>query len=247
MNKIISLFILILQFPAVLISQDEPNGRGTKAIQSSTVTYIANEGFLIETPNHKHSDHFNESLCIEFLINNKKSVLICPDQVNEMLKRNTGFPKVSDRIHSFKSDTLFDTKLPVNDIDIRALRFKHGSWTETDSVTGKSIDLHRDVENFGYLIDADGFIFLHTGDCNAANKSQFTAYNLFDTEIDVAFFDRVFLSREGMKILNEFTSIKDLVFMHIEPNRREYYQSVINNIPGLYIFSKQMEKKTVSK
>ncbi len=39
----------------------------------------------------------------------------------------------------------------------------------------------------------------------------------------------------------------DLVFMHIEPGKSEYYQSIIKDVPGLSVFTKKMEKKQLIK
>jgi L-ascorbate metabolism protein UlaG (beta-lactamase superfamily) len=255
------------------------------------VTYIANEGFLIETTNHKvlidalfgnikgnwcdqpgdsvirlmtggvipfdntnivlvshrHSDHFNAAMTIDFLRNNKRSVLICPDQVNERLKLAAGCSEVSERIITIRSQEHPDTSFMVNGIKVRAMRLRHGSWIETDSATGKSVDLHEGVENIGYLIQQDGFTLLHTGDCNSANKSQFNAYKLLTTKIDVAFFDRAFLRPEGLDIINENINTNNICLMHIEPARREYYKTYVKDIPGFFVFSEQMEQKFIMK
>lgn len=95
---------------------------------------------------HRHADHFNAPMTIDFLRNNKKSVLICPDQVHERLKLIAGYSEVSERIKAIRSQEHPDTSFIVNEISIRAMRLKHGSWIETDSATGKSVDLHEGVE-----------------------------------------------------------------------------------------------------
>ena len=262
-----------------------------KTTETCTVTYIANEGFLIETTNHKvlidglfgnikgnwcdqpgvsvsslmtrgvipfdninivlvshrHSDHFNAPMTIDFLRNNKSSVLICPDQVNERLKLAAGCSEVSERIIAIRSQEHPDTSFMVNGINVRAMRLKHGSWIETDSATGKSVDLHEGVENIGYLIEQDGFTLLHTGDCNSANKPQFNAYGLSTKKIDVAFFDRAFLRPEGLHIINENIITNNIFLMHIEPARRQYYKTYVKDIPGFFVFSEQMEQKIIIK
>ena len=281
-------------FITVIISLLLPMGcivYSRKTTEICTVTYIANEGFLIETTNHKvlidglfgnikgtwcdqpgdsvswlmtggvnpfdninivlvshrHSDHFNAPMTIDFLRNNKSAVLICPDQVNERLKLAAGCSEVSERIIAIRSQEHPDTSFMVNGINVRAMRLKHGSWIETDSATGKSVDLHEGVENIGYLIEQDGFTLLHTGDCNSANKPQFNAYGLSTKKIDVAFFDRAFLRPEGLHIINENIITNNIFLMHIEPARRQYYKTYVKDIPGFFVFSEQMEQKIIIK
>lgn len=283
-TKLIPLIVFILFIYTTFIYSQE-------TIKPCTITYIANEGFLIETTNskvlidalfggirgnwcdqpndsvsnlmlkgiapfdsidlvlvtHKHSDHFNGQMVINFLTNNKKAVLICPEQVNEVLKKNPGYSDLADRIHDLKSENQFDTLLAICRINIRVLRFNHGSFFETDTVTGKKYDLHSDVENFGYIIDAGGFSLFHSGDGSFSDKSHFESYHFGEREFDMVFLDRTFLRKEGQEIMNSLIHTKDLVFMHIEPGKSEYYKSIIKEVPGLSVFTIKMEKKQLIK
>ena len=186
-------------------------------------------------------------MVINFLWNNQESELICPLQVDEVLKKNSGYSSVADRIHSLRSDNQFDTLLAVNKINIRALRFNHGSYFETDSVTGEKYDLHSDVENFGYIIEIDEFYLFHSGDASFSDKSHFESYHFGDRDFDMVFLDRTFLRKEGQEIMNSLIHTKDLVFMHIEPAGVEQYKSIIKDVPGLFVFTKKMEKKQIIK
>jgi L-ascorbate metabolism protein UlaG (beta-lactamase superfamily) len=194
---------------------------------------------------HYHSDHFNGAMVISFLRNNKKAVLICPSQVGEVLIKDPGYSGVADRIQNLKSANQFDTLLTVNKINIRVLRFNHGSFFETDSATGKKYDLHSNVENFGYIIDTDGFSLFHSGDGSFSDKSHFETYHFSDRKFNMVFLDRTFLRKEGQEIMNSFIHTKDLFFMHIEPARNEYYKSIIKDVPGLSVFTKKMENKII--
>jgi L-ascorbate metabolism protein UlaG (beta-lactamase superfamily) len=278
--KVITLVILLLLF-------SDSFGVFLETSEVCTVTYIANEGFLIETKNHKvlidglfgnikgnwcdqpndsvsslmlkgiapfddidiilithkHTDHFNVSLVAGFLLNNQKSVLICPEEVGEKLKRNAGYSKISDRINSLKSNNIFDTALFVNKIKIEVLKFNHGSYFEKDSVTGMTYDLHKDVENFGYVIESDGFSIFHSGDASFSDKSHFGSYGFGKRSFDIVFLDRTFLRKEGQELMNEFIHTKNLVFMHIEPLKGEYYKSIVQSIPEMFVFTRPMEKR----
>ena len=223
---------------------DQPNDSVSKLMLNGIVPFNNIDAVLIT---HYHSDHFNGPMVITFLRANRKSVLVCPWQVDEVLKKNPGYSDVADRIHKFKSDNQFDTLITVNKINIRALRFNHGSFFETDSVTGKKYDLHSNVENFGYIIDTDGFSLFHAGDCSFSDKSHFETYHIKDRDFDMVFLDRTFLRKEGQEIMNSLIHTKELVFMHIEPERNEYYKSIIKDAPGLSVFTEKMGKKLISK
>jgi L-ascorbate metabolism protein UlaG (beta-lactamase superfamily) len=283
-TKFITPIIFVLLVNSMFTYSQE-NGK------TCTITYIANDGFLLETKNskvlidalfggikgnwcdqpgdsvsnlilqgmspfenidivlvtHKHTDHFNEQLVINFLKDNQNTFLICPEQVNDVLKNNTSYSTVSKRIHPINPDNEFDTPIAIKKTNIRALRFKHGSFFETDSVTGEKYDLHRVVENLGYIIDADGFSFFHSGDCSFSDKSHFETYHFSERDFDVVFLDRTFLRKEGQEIMNSFINTRDLVFMHIEPGKAEYYKSIIKDLPGLFVFTQKMEEKLISK
>jgi L-ascorbate metabolism protein UlaG (beta-lactamase superfamily) len=223
---------------------DQPNDSVSNLMLNGIVPFNNIDVVLIT---HYHSDHFNGPMVMSFLRNNKKPVLICPSQVDDMLKKNPGYDDVADRIKGLESKRQSDTLLTANNLNIRALRFNHGSFFETDSATGKIFDLHSDVENFGYIIDADSFSLFHSGDCSFSDKSHFESYHFGDRHFDIVFLDRTFLRKEGQEIMNSLIHTKDLVFMHIEPARGEYYKSIIKDVTGLSVFTIKMEKKIVYK
>lgn len=190
---------------------------------------------------HKHSDHFNAGIVLDFMKNNREAVVICPAQVSEILLKKAD-KQISSRIKSIETSRK-DYNTIIGDMKISGFKFRHGSWFETDTVTGKKTDLHEGIENIVYLIEADGFCFLHTGDCNTGDISIFKETGLFYRKIDVGFFDRVFLRREGMEIINKFSDLKNIVLMHIEPEKQEYFRSVVKDFPAFFVFTKKNENK----
>lgn len=256
-----------------------------------TATYVANEGFLVQTDKHTilidalfgnikgdwcaqpgdsiadvmlngrapfdkvdvvlvthwHSDHFNQSMMMQFLMKNPKSMLICPDQVNELLKQDARYAKIAEQVNSVKSRIPFDTTLALKGMKIRALRLNHGSYFETDSTTGKKFDRHSGVENLAYLIETDGITLFHSGDDSPANKELYATYEIGKLELDAAFLDRIFLGREGQELMSEKINAGNIIFMHIEPKRAEYYKSVVKSVPFMHVFTQQMETKHFQK
>jgi len=282
-------FYLNLLLILILNSQFSYSQRSNN---SCTTTYIANEGFLIETSNHKiiidalfggikggwcdqpndsinnlmlkgispfnnidlvlvshkHSDHFNSDMVIKFMMNSTQSVLICPDQVNKQLQLNADHSKVSNRLKPILSSIPFDTSLSVNDLKINILRLNHGSYFEKDSITGENYDLHSKIEIFAYLIEVDGFIIFHSGDGSpSTNMDLYKNYSIRDKKVDIAFLDRVYFSKDGQQLISENINSKNIIFMHIDPGKSNFYKSVIQSVPEMFVFQKSMEKRVIIK
>jgi L-ascorbate metabolism protein UlaG (beta-lactamase superfamily) len=256
-------------------------------VSGCKVTYVANEGYLIETATckilidalfggikgnwcdqpgdsvsdlmingkppfdnidlvlvtHKHTDHFSEQMVIDFLKNNLKSFLICPLQVNELLKKDPVYSKFSARIRICDSTMAADTFFTVHKVNIEAMQFGHGSYFITDSVTGKPTDIHKGVENIAYLIEADGYTIFHSGDCSSKDKTHFETYGFAEKEVDLAFLDRTFLGHDGQELMNDYIHAKNFVFMHCEPGKKEFYKMVVKDFPEMTVFTRPLEEK----
>jgi len=255
------------------------------------VTYIANEGFLIQTSNgkmlvdalfggikgrwceqpddsllnliingqpsfdnidvvlvsHYHVDHFNEKMVTEFMVKNPKTILFCPDQVNQLLKKNSSYPQFSERVRTIHYTQHKDTSFVTGDIQIRAMTMNHGAYLEKDTITGELKDLHKDVENIAYLIKTNGCTFFHGGDASIKAFENFKEAFHESEKVDFAFLDRVFMQPAGMKVISELIKPEKLIFMHIEPSRVEYYKNVVKDFPEIFIFSKPLESVVFQK
>jgi L-ascorbate metabolism protein UlaG (beta-lactamase superfamily) len=277
---------IIFIFLIFLVSQSLVQGQD-KIPANTTVTYIANEGFLIKSSkskilvdalfggikgnwceqpsdsvlnlmtkgllpfdgvnvilvSHYHADHFNEKMVSDFLQNNPKAILVCPNQVNVLLKNNPAYNSYLNRVISIQFLNNIDTTLLIGEIKIRALRLNHGSYFEKDTITGEVKDLHEDVENVAYKFKINNCTVLHSGDASIMSFEKNKSSIVTTDTVDIAFMDRIFLKPEGMKIIADVVKPDKLIFMHIEPARVEYYKSIIKDFADMIIFSDAMETK----
>ncbi len=196
---------------------------------------------------HNHIDHFNSSLTINFLKYNKNSVVICREQATKMMQPESGFSDISNRIISLRSDSLNDTLISFNNISIQAFRFPHSTYNVIDTITGKTHNRHSNIDNIVYIITMGKFSIMHSGDCATTSLQEFLHYKIQKRKFDIAVFNRMFLGREGMDIINTYIKSTMIVFMHIESEKVEYYNSIIKGFPTLQIVGKIMEKKVFLK
>lgn len=192
---------------------------------------------------HYHPDHFNEKMVSEFMVKNPNTLLVCPGQVNELLKNNPSHNHFSERINIIHASDQHDTSFVVSDMQIRAMRMNHGSYFEKDANTGEIKDRHKDVEHIAYLVRTTNGTFFHSGDASIKSFDRYKESGLESEKIDFAFLDRVFMQPDGMQVINEVLKPEKLIFMHIEPARVDYYRNIVKEFPDIFIFSKPLEIK----
>ncbi|MCF8373642.1 MAG: MBL fold metallo-hydrolase [Bacteroidales bacterium] len=276
MKRLIPLFLCIFFVSFLLHSQTE-----------CKITYIANEGFLIETGSqkiitdalfdnidgnwcdspsdsivdlmkkalppfndidlitisHKHQDHFNEGVVVQFLINNPGAKVICPKQVEFVLAQNPNYGKFKKNIIAITPDLYCDSITAVSGISIRILRLEHSHYMEEDTIHGGQINRHRDIENLGFVFNVEGIKFFHCGDTNPLNEKEYASFKLKDAEIDIAFLERLFFSKgaESIAILNKYIDPKEMILMHINPANQELFSNHFKEVENIKVFERKMD------
>lgn len=195
---------------------------------------------------HKHLDHFNPEMTSQFMLKNKSAFLVCPLQVTDILKSTDDYIKYNDRLIDFHPADFFDSSSVANNIPFEVFGFRHSPYIITDTLTGEKYDRHKEIQNLGYLVDLNGFKVFHSGDDSPANIELYNEYSISNKVINIAFIDRMFLRPEGMKILGNQLNAKKYIFMHVDPDRREMYKSIIKDYPELFIFSYIKEKLIIN-
>lgn len=273
-NKVI---IILCFLPLILISQS-----------NCKVTYIANEGFFIESQQkkiiidglfdkidgdwcdspseeilrkiksaeapfddidliavtHYHRDHFNEEVVLQHLLNNKKGILLCPEQVYLVLKEEKEFKRVKERVISITPPLYSDSTIKVSGINIRVLRLEHSHYEKVNSETGAVYNKHQNVENLGYVIEIVDTKLFHCGDTNPKNQKEYQTFQLQKEGIDIAFLERQFVSVYGNECLNkieEFIKPEYIFLMHIKPSNQEYFSDVFKDLPHVFVSQQKMD------
>lgn len=260
MKSIASIVVVAVAFSTGSVAAEPP----------AQVTYIANEGFLIEVGSnkvlidaifddrsityahvpeestlslmrasqepfddvdlllvtHSHRDHFSIAPVMEHLKTNPSGVLIGPPQVVDGLKI------VEPEIENFgtrvrESDLgLFESEdFEVGDIRVRAVRFRHSAYMETNEATGEQFNRHENVENLIYLVDVGGATFLHVGDAVLSQNLEFFEDGGFPKqEVDIVFLEFFDWSEETVAVVERWMTPDQVVFMHLPPEPEQIRQ-----------------------
>lgn len=182
---------------------------------------------------HNHLDHINPAYTIEHLRNDSNTTIICPAQVHDLLKSTNGYSTISERVVEipFHNSTPADTS--VQNIQLKIISLPH------------SDDSAGDIQNLGYLFTLDGLKIFHCGDANSDDISDYQNTNLSEEKIDLAFLPKWFFDsgNAGREIIN-YLNPKNIIIMHVNSDRVNYYQNLINNLNGLppvYILKTPLE------
>ncbi len=224
---------------------DSPSGNLLESLKNSTPPF---DNIDLIAITHNHIDHFNEDVVVNQLLSNQKALVICPNQVEEVLANNANYEKFSDRIISITPPMYCDTNIVISEIPIRILRFEHSHYMEEDSITGEKINRHRNIENLGYLFTIDGITIFHCGDTNPLNEKEYSTFSLNNEEIDIAFLERLFYAygAKGMDIINKYIAPEQIIVMHINPSNKSIYVNHFKSVENIKVFENKMESIILS-
>lgn len=192
---------------------------------------------------HKHIDHFDKEIVINYLASDNNAKVVCPDQVWQELKSCADFHKVANRVFAYNLKGIADTVFNCGNITVKAMNLEHSHYMEFDSVSGEQRNRHRDIQNFGYIFTIADKRFFHSGDTNPGNLEEYEQYFAATDSIDIAFVDRMFLTKgeAAQDILNRLIRAKDIVFMHIRPSNAEAFGKHCSQFNHLHTFTRSME------
>jgi L-ascorbate metabolism protein UlaG (beta-lactamase superfamily) len=199
---------------------------------------------------HRHSDHFNAVMVINHVIKNPGCKVICPKQTDSVLALKQNYDRVKNNIIAVTPPPGSDTTIIVKGVEITFYRLEHSHYYEQDEKTGEKINIHRNTENVGFLIKADGVNIFHCGDSNPMDDAEYKIFKLADKQIDIAFLERLFMyhvTAKGIEIIENYIKPEQIILMHVEPGKAQKYKDVAgqvkDRIPDVYIFEKPMESR----
>jgi len=185
---------------------------------------------------HKHADHFNDSLVYSHMTNNEKAILICPNQVDKIMRNDSlQYAMVQNRIQIITPDTDSFIKTNIGGAQLIACRLWHGKKQ------------NKEIENVGYVLTLKDKTIFHSGDATIQDFNGINGLDLAKLEIDVAL---LFSGFGGIPFLNKTDSLihaDNYVFMHLSNDFADRFFEPFENNPNLinnpFIFREKMEKK----
>ena len=151
---------------------------------------------------HAHGDHYGTSSVISHLNGNPNTKMVAPSQVTNGFTPRSQIVNIN--VPKFSRETL-----TVNSIKIDILSLRHFDAFGNDFST---------VQNYGYLIDLDGFKVLHLGDVDMTAEN-FDNFDLANEGIDVViiptFVKSVHLTTTNRDVMLNQIGPTDIIGTHL--------------------------------
>lgn len=184
---------------------------------------------------HYHGDHFNSSLITGYLTQNQNTKLICPEQVNNILQKDTlRYRLIKDQIIIVAPEP--DSCEPViyNDFVVTACILWHGRKENND------------IENIGYILKYRDRSIFHSGDATLADFDGINGY-IASCNIDIAILNNSFGSVNLLNHTDSLVNADNYIFMHLTGEYANMFHSYFMKNPEIisnpHIFRESMERK----
>jgi L-ascorbate metabolism protein UlaG (beta-lactamase superfamily) len=185
---------------------------------------------------HTHEDHFDNEMVMNCMLNNPAAILLCPQQVVDLLSENeTVYKEIKTRIIACTPDTYTSHLIHINDIEIYACRLPHVG------------EKYKNVQNIAFLISVKGKSVFHTGDTDPHQIYNYTGIKISELNVDIGLLNEDFGKIENAGYAREFVDAKHNIAMHFPDSVAIGWLDSLKNKPDLfpdpYIFIKKMERK----
>lgn len=148
---------------------------------------------------HSDGDHFHAGTAMEFLGNHPETVLIGTVDVMDALSVVDGFDAVSDRIVVPARTYGSCERAEYRGIEVNACHVWHSG--------------DRKVANNIYIVEMDGFRFLHEGDADRS-PATFASLEIGPAGLDLAFMHDWFVLNDGREVVTDILQPQAVVLMH---------------------------------
>jgi len=196
---------------------------------------------------HNHMDHCKPAIIASHMKHNPRAILVCPPQVAEDLAALEGYTDIKNRIKIITAPIDSLVSVDINGINITAILGKHGSYFETDTLTGETIDRHRDIQHMEYLISIGGRKAYHSGDAPLNDMTRYERLGFGRDTVDLAMIQwftpgEMVSFRE--KLVKQVIGAKKIMLMHLVPGSKIFepeYKKICED-RNLILPQKSMER-----
>lgn len=152
-----------------------------------------------------HADHFDPYIATQFMLNNTKVKMVCPQQViNKMMIFTSDFSKIRGRIIEATPIVNQYDRMLINGYEVITCHLKHEK-VENDH-----------VENMGYVVNINGVKIFHSGDSDPETLDDMKGIMLADLDIDIALLNDKYAVGRAAKQTNKLVDARYNVLMHFE-------------------------------
>jgi L-ascorbate metabolism protein UlaG (beta-lactamase superfamily) len=186
---------------------------------------------------HVHHDHFNAEIARAFLARHRETVLVGTDGVAAALAGLPGFDEIAERVVVPIRTRGSCRQAEIKGVDVTACLVPHAGGGDPD--------------NLVFVVDLDGFRFLHEGDADMT-PTAFRGLDLGEGGLDLCFMHGWYAYGGGCGIVTELLRPRELVLMHHRwvqaPQEREQVEHVRSGtaakLPPVTVFAAELERKT---
>ena len=165
---------------------------------------------------HSDGDHFHAETAFEFLEHHPETLLVGTVDVLEAMAAMEGIDAITDRIVAPARTHGSCDRIEHRGVEVNACFVWHSGG--------------REVANNIYIVDMDGFRFLHEGDADRS-PATFARLELPQQGLDLAFMHDWFVLNDGREVVTEILRPKAVVLMHHRWERAAETRRRVEQLP----------------